>query len=245
MIDEIHNTRNDKIRKSLLAFYEKHQDHKCKPFKTYKCKQCGQEFTMNDNRDTNSRIYCSIKCKTEWVKNNVYNKSGGYRKGSGRSKHGWYKGYYCDSTYELVYLIYCLDHNIDIKRSTDVFEYSVDGVTHQYHPDFEVNGKLIEIKGYHTNLVDIKLSSVNKPIKILYRKDLEHCFEYVLKQYGKHRDHLSELYDDYKPMYKYICEYCKTSFTKDKLLTTPTKFCCRSCAGKYRKMINSAHSNIG
>lgn len=27
---------------------------------------------------------------------------GGYRKGSGRSKHGYYKGIYCGSTYELL-----------------------------------------------------------------------------------------------------------------------------------------------
>lgn len=77
--------------------------------------------------------------------------------GSGRSKHGWYKGIYCDSTYELVYLIYCLDHNINIKRSDKIFEYQIDNKIHYYHPDFEIDGQLIEIKGYHNNLVDIKI----------------------------------------------------------------------------------------
>jgi hypothetical protein len=46
-------------------------------------------------------------------------KLGGYVKGSGRGKKGWYKGFFCDSSYELAYLIYCLDHQINIKRNTE------------------------------------------------------------------------------------------------------------------------------
>ena len=45
--------------------------------------------------------------------------NGGYRQGSGRGKKGWYKGFFCDSSWELAYVIYCLDHNIDIKRNTN------------------------------------------------------------------------------------------------------------------------------
>ena len=229
---------NIKRSESLKEFYKEHLINIQHYYKTYKCKCCGKEFNMSEPRYSTSRIYCSKECSDKWMKENVYSKSGGYRKGSGRSKHGWYKGFYCDSTYELAYLIYCLDHNIDIKRSTDVFEYSIDGMIHQYHPDFEVNGELIEIKGYHNELVDIKSLSVDRPIKILYEKDLKVCFEYILNTYGKYKEHIKELYDDYKPMYEYVCNECGCKFTRDHQIKTKLKFCCRSCAGKYMRKIN-------
>lgn len=48
---------------------------------------------------------------------------GGYVEGSGRGKKGRYKGFYCDSSWELAYVMYCLDHNICIERNTAKFEY--------------------------------------------------------------------------------------------------------------------------
>jgi hypothetical protein len=49
---------------------------------------------------------------------------GGYRKGSGRGKSGWYKEYWCDSTYELCWLIYQLDHSIKPIRNEKGYTYS-------------------------------------------------------------------------------------------------------------------------
>lgn len=49
--------------------------------------------------------------------------SGGYREGSGRGKKGIYKGYYCDSSWELAYVIYNLEHDIKFERNTQTFEY--------------------------------------------------------------------------------------------------------------------------
>lgn len=231
--------RNKLVSEKLKRYYNICSDgFPRKSFKIYTCKNCGKEFTMIDDRDTKSRTYCSIECMKKWTRENVYSKSGGYRKGSGRGKHGWYKGIHCDSTYELAYLIYCLDHNINIKRSDKIYEYQIGSKVHYYHPDFEVNDELVEIKGYHTDLVDIKLSSVKDPIKILYKKDLQYCFDYILKKYGKNKDHIKELYDDYKPIYEYTCSYCNKTFTKDKKINTIHKFCCRQCAGKYTKINN-------
>ena len=231
---------NNKRSHTLKEFYKNLliSPERSRNYKTYHCKYCGKEFDMSEPRHYLSRTYCSKECCDKWVRENVYSKSGGYRKGSGRSKHGWYKGIYCDSTYELAYLIYCLDHNINIKRSKKVFEYFIDGKKHQYHPDFEVDGELIEIKGYHNELVDIKILSVDKPIKILYKKDLEVCFDYILNTYGKYKEHIKELYDDYKPTYKYICDECGSEFTRDSLIKTPHKFCSRSCSGKFIRKVN-------
>ena len=116
----------------------------------------------------------SIEIKQKLSKYAKENGLGGYHEGSGRSKQGWYKGFHCDSTYELVYLIYCLDHDIDIRKCDKIYEYFYDNKQHKYHPDFIINNDtIIELKGYYTKLVDIKASSVkDMNYKILYREDL-------------------------------------------------------------------------
>lgn len=120
---------------------------------------------------------------------------GGLTLKSGRGKKGWYKGYFCDSTYELVYIIYNIDHNIEFKRCDRFYTYEVDGKIHKYYPDFELSdNSLIEIKGYYTPLVDIKLQSVNdRPIKVLFKEDLKYAFDWVKEKYSY--KYLYDLYE--------------------------------------------------
>lgn len=120
---------------------------------------------------------------------------GGKRHGSGRGKKGWYKGFFCDSTYELVYIIYNLDNGIKFKRCNRVYIYQYKGESHKYYPDFELaDGTIIEIKGYYSEVVDIKAASVtDRPIKILYEKDLQYAFDWVRGHYIY--DQLSDLYE--------------------------------------------------
>lgn len=54
-----------------------------------------------------------------------------------------------DSLPELAVWVYCIDHNIDIKRCPCSFDYSFNDKIYKYFPDFEIDGKLIEIKGDH------------------------------------------------------------------------------------------------
>lgn len=113
-------------------------------------------------------------------------KIGGYKPGSGRGKSGWYKGYWCDSSYELVWVIYNLEHNIQFKRNTKKFEYSSSGSTHYWIPDFILtDNSYVEIKGYWTSVVDDKLKNFPYPISILYKKNLNQEFNYVESTYGK------------------------------------------------------------
>jgi hypothetical protein len=74
--------------------------------------------------------------------------AGGKRIGSGRGKQGWYKGIYCDSSWELAFLVYYLDHNKNIKRCEEKREYIFNEETHIYYPDFITDEGIIEIKGY-------------------------------------------------------------------------------------------------
>jgi hypothetical protein len=114
-----------------------------------------------------------------------------------RSKKGYYKGMYCGSSYELAYVIYNLDHNIPFAKCDRYYEYEHNGSKHLYFPDFElVDGTIIEIKGYHTDLVDIKAAAVkDRPIKILYKKDLLPYLAYVFNTYNVTEQTLYTLFD--------------------------------------------------
>ena len=111
-------------------------------------------------------------------------KLGGYVQGAGRGKKGWYKGFFCDSSWELAYVVYCLEHNIDIKRNTEKRQYVWQGVVKNYIPDFIVQGIITEVKGFKTEQWLAKLNA-NPDVKVLYEKDLEHVFEYVKSKYGE------------------------------------------------------------
>lgn len=168
--------------------------------------------------------------------------AGGYRPGSGRSKSGYYHGIYCGSTYELCWVIYNLDHQVQFTRFPGKLEH--DGVV--YYPDFLLSdGKtIIETKGYE------KDESVNRKtavaeflgyvVKVLRKNDLEHMFEYVRETYGTKKFY--ELYDGYRPKYTYECHFCKVSFDIDVKKNTELKFCSRSCAGKHHGLIMSSSS---
>jgi len=120
---------------------------------------------------------------------------GGLTEGSGRGKKGRYKGYYCDSTYELVWIIYNLDHGITFKRNTKAYIYEYNGKKHKYYPDFELEDKsLVELKGYHTDLVDVKIAAVKDvSITVLYLQDLQYAFDWVKQHYTYRK--LEDLYD--------------------------------------------------
>ena len=109
---------------------------------------------------------------------------GGYIPGSGRGKKGWYNGFFCDSSWELAYVIYCIEHNIDIKRNTDKRKYIWEGVEKSYTPDFIVDGKVTEIKGYKTDQWLAK-HKANSDIEVLYEKEMQPILNYVISKYGK------------------------------------------------------------
>ena len=127
------------------------------------------------------------------LKNNV--NGGGIRINSGRGKKGWYKGFYCRSTYELVYVIYNLNNNIKFEACKRCYPYMWNNVQHLYYPDFELNdGTIIEIKGYSTLQTLAKINAVkDRPIKVLYRQDLQYAFDYVSSHFIYNK--LEDLYE--------------------------------------------------
>lgn len=122
---------------------------------------------------------CSELCRRELIRRSALK-----QELHGCGKQGRYKNFWCNSTFELVFIIYCLDHNINIERNRKAYKYIYNNKSHKYIPDFLINNELIEIKGYYTDLVDVKLKSVNdRPIKVLFKKDIQHCFDYVDQKY--------------------------------------------------------------
>lgn len=102
-------------------------------------------------------------------------------------KHGWYKGYWCDSSWELAFVMYNIDHNIEFKRNIEGFTYVNNAKTKRYYPDFIVNETYIEIKGYKNAASDLKINSFPKDKKliILYRKEMKKYLDYAKETYGK------------------------------------------------------------
>ena len=109
---------------------------------------------------------------------------GGYKRRSGRGKKGWYKGLWCDSSWELAFAIYCLENNKSITRNTEKRKYFYDGKEKNYIPDFIVDGEVIEIKGYRTKEWEAK-HKYNSDVRVYYEKDLRVIFDYVINKYGK------------------------------------------------------------
>ena len=154
---------------------------------------------------------------------------GGYREGSGRSKSGYFNNFYCSSTYELAYYIWNIEHDVDIERCKESFNYTHKGNIHRYYPDFVVDGVIIETKGYHTDIVDIKTKAVEsqgRKIKVLYEKDLTHMIDYVKDKYRV--TCLEELYQEYEPRVA-KCKICGQEFPTKRRSTG--KICSRKCSG--------------
>jgi hypothetical protein len=144
----------------------------------------------------------------------------------------------------LCWVIYSLEHNIKFTRFPG--RLARNGIV--YYPDFLLSDKktIIETKGYENQAsVDKKTQvaeSYGYTVKVLRKDDLQYAFDYVEKTYGTKKFY--ELYDNYKPKYYHTCNCCKTIFETDRKIKTETKFCSRSCAGKYRKKHNSGKINV-
>ncbi|MCK9446459.1 hypothetical protein M0Q50_06215 [bacterium] len=206
---------SEKAKNSIL-------DRKLKEDKlTFKtCPICYNEMVLLPSEK--NRIFCSNECCKKDLKFEFRKKPiGGIREGSGRSKSGWYKGYFCNSSYELVFVIYNIDHNILFKRNLDGFEYLHDGVIHKYFPDFIIDDTYYEIKGFLRVNDEYKFKYFPHKLKVMLKIDLIEMFDYVKSKYG---NNFIELYEGNPHKIKNnICLICGN----------PAKniYCSRKCSG--------------
>lgn len=152
----------------------------------------------------------SISCKKRGM--------GGYRKGSGRGKKGTYKGYYCDSSWELAYVVYNLEHSITFRRNEELFPYNWNNEVHYYKPDFIEGDTFIEIKGYFTEQVKAKSESFPYKLRFLDKNSIKPYLDYVINKYG---NDFIRLYEDIKYerlkniKAKHLCPYCNHMVCSD------------------------------
>jgi len=112
--------------------------------------------------------------------------SGGYRQGSGRSKAGYYRGIWCDSSWELAWVLFHLENEIPFTRCKDKFPYIFEEKIKNYTPDFILSdGTFIEIKGYITEQVKSKIEQFPHKIQILFEKDMKIYLDFAINKYGK------------------------------------------------------------
>lgn len=178
------NSKNkDKLRNSIKSsiYFTNLKNKRNKVI----CEICKTQF---ETIPSIHKTICSRKCKSIWIKQTGHFKNkgrGGFRQNSGTSKKGWYKGYFCGSSWELAWLIYQLEHNISVKRNTTGFTYTFKGNIKKYYPDFIVGDEYIEIKNYETEQVIEKTKQFPHKLKLLYKKDLLPIFDYIEQKYGK------------------------------------------------------------
>lgn len=116
----------------------------------------------------------------------INKKSGGKRHGSGRGKKGWYKGYWCDSSWELAWVVYQLEHNISFKRNQQGFEYEFERIVHKYYPDFKMeDGSYVEVKGWLDEQNKVKIAQFKGSLTVIGKKEIKPYLYYVISKYGK------------------------------------------------------------
>lgn len=117
----------------------------------------------------------------------IERKIGGYHKHGGKGHRGWYKGYWCDSSWELAWVIYNLDHGVKFERCKEKFKYEFEGKQSTYNPDFILSsGEYVEIKGWTCPRWFAKVNAFPKgKILLIIGKDkIQKYLDYVIIKYG-------------------------------------------------------------
>ena len=169
---------------------------------------------------------------------NKLSKTGGYRPGSGRGKSGWYKGFWCDSSWELAYVIYCLDNHIPIQRNTQKFEYIFEGKKYHYTPDYELsNQRYVEVKGYLNEKWSAKVEQFPYQLTVLGEEEMKPMFHYVQEKYGKN---FISLYEGQirtpkiVKQYSLFCKVCGNEFSSPR---KSAMVCSKECNLKYGRIV--------
>ncbi len=148
---------------------------------------CGQEAIRQFKNGkwccSTSAIQCPSITHTQTVKKK--------HKKSRAPKRGYYKGWWCDSGYELAFIVYNLEHNIKFDRNIQKFPYTYKKKNYKWMPDFIMeDGSYIEIKGRENAKTRAKYVNFPHKLTVMYEKDLKDVFTYVKSKYGERFYHL-------------------------------------------------------
>ena len=109
-------------------------------------------------------------------------------------KCGYYKKIWCDSSWELAFLVFNLDNKIKIKRNRKGFKYHFYGKKHLFYPDFIIDNEYIEIKGKVDRKTISKVKQFPKELSLVLieKTKIQKYLKYAIDKYGK--DFADKLY---------------------------------------------------
>ena len=148
------------------------------------CPICKIEFSTTKN------TFCSRKCSATFnmskqevrnkISRSITGKTGGWRNFGGNGMKGNYQGYLYQSSWELAWLIYHIDHKIKFRRCDEFFEYEFASKKSKYYPDFflEEDNCYVEIKGFMSARTKAKLAVVPN-VKLLQHKEMKQILSYA------------------------------------------------------------------
>lgn len=140
------------------------------------------------------------KSRLKYIEEHPEVKIGGYREGCAKAfKWGYYNDFRCDSSWELAFIVYCLDNGVDIKRNTQGFQYTLDNVVHLYYPDFIINNTYYEVKGKYDEVVYAKIKQFPYELVVIDGSNIDTYLVYVTEKYGN--NFTETLYSKDKPSY--------------------------------------------
>ena len=106
-----------------------------------------------------------------------------------------YNGIFFDSSWEIAYYIWLVDHNKKFEYHNGLyFTYDYNGIQYRYYPDFIIDNKIIEIKNNYiyekmldeTTIEHAKYKCMLKNnVEILFKSDIELYLNYIKLTYGK------------------------------------------------------------
>lgn len=191
--NEIDKCFSKRVHVKNEKMYEKH---------LFTCQFCKKEFYTMGFAFTRHKKHCvdnpnrtddpsspkgrkiSDEIKERWRRNG---RMGGYRKGAGSGKKGYYKGLYCMSTWELAWVVYQLEHGNRVEQCRERFPYTMDERLHHYTPDFKIGETYYEIKGWHRPDTDYKINQFpkEKSLILVEGKQNEIYINYCKNKYGE------------------------------------------------------------
>lgn len=142
--------------------------------KSLKGKSSGKASTPEKELERKQKISNSMKGNKNWM----------FNKHHGNAKQGWYHNIHCDSTWELAFLVYYIEHNLNIKRCDKQFDFYWENEIHKYIPDFITDEGIIEIKG-RKNIKSVEKEKQFPNIKVIDQNLIKPYLEYVINKYGE------------------------------------------------------------
>ena len=156
----------DKIKSTCLERYGVENPSQCAAIQQKKENTCLLNFGVNFPMQSN---IVKERTKESYVnKFGVENNSQLLSYHKAKISRYVFDGKTFDSLPELSVFVYFKASDIHIERCTKCFEYEYLGVVHKYFPDFEIDGKLIEIKGDHFFENGVMINPFNRELDGLF-----------------------------------------------------------------------------